>query len=92
MRELKALREDWNIYAADETRLLQALSVEESMRQLLLLQETLEPQLQQTAHLFAADRWAALAAVQSRLQRLAEWQVQHGQSVHIDPSSPAASA
>jgi len=91
MRELKALREGWDGVVGEETRLLRATSVQGSMRQLLRLQETVEPQLQQTAHLFAPDRWAALAELQSRLRRLAKWQAQYGQSVHLDPDAPKAS-
>ncbi len=48
------------------------------MRDLLRLQETFEPQLRQTAHLFASDRWLALAELQSRLYRLAQWQAEGG--------------
>ncbi len=91
MRELKALREGWDAVVMEETRLLRALNVQRSMRDLLLLQETFEPQLRQTAHLFAPDHWAALAELQSRLRRLAEWQAQNGQSVHIDSDIPKTS-
>ena len=84
MRALRALREGWENVAAEETRLLRDLTIEESARQLLRLQEAFEPQLQATAHLFAPQRWAALAELQARLQRLAEWQAQHEQSVHLD--------
>lgn len=84
MRDLRALREGWDSVAAEETRLLRDLTIEESARQLLRLQEAFEPQLQATAHLFAPQRWAALAELQARLQRLAEWQAQHEQSVHPD--------
>lgn len=91
MRELKALREGWDTIVVEETRLLRGLSIQGGMRDLLRLQETLEPQMQQTAHLFASDRWAALAELQSRLRRLAEWQVQNGQSVHIDSEPPKTS-
>jgi hypothetical protein len=90
MQELKALREDWDAFSAEETRLLRAMSVADSMRQLLMLQETFEPQLQATAHLFGPERWAALAELQSRLRRLAEWQAQHGQPVRIDPGAAEA--
>lgn len=84
MRELSAHREGWDTFAAEETRLLRAMSVQGSMRQLLQMQEAFEPQLQQTQHLFAAERWATLAELQSRLQRLAQWQAQHEQSVYLD--------
>ena len=84
MRDLRALREGWGNVAAEETRLLRDLTIEASARQLLRLQEAFEPQLQATAHRFAPQRWAALAELQARLQRLAEWQAQHEQSVHLD--------
>ena len=85
MRDLRALREGWEDVAAEETRLLRDLTIEESARQLLRLQQAFEPQLQATAHLFASQRWGALAELQARLQRLAEWQAQHEQSIHLDP-------
>jgi len=88
MRELKALREGWDAFPAEETRLLRAMSVGDSMRLLLQLQETFEPQLQETAHLFGPERWAALAELQSRLRRLAQWQSQHEQPVYLDPDTP----
>jgi hypothetical protein len=78
MRDLGALREGWATIEAEETRLLRALTVQESVRQWLILQHTFEPQLQQTATLFGPERQAALAQFQARLLRLAEWQEQHG--------------
>jgi hypothetical protein len=91
MRDLRALREGWEDVAAEETRLLRDLTIEESARQLLRLQEAFEPQLQATAHLFAPQRWGALAELQARLQRLAEWQGQHEQPIHLDPGPATAS-
>ena len=83
MRELKTLREGWESVAREETRLLRSLSVQQSAQDLLLLQETFESQLQQTAHLFASDRWAALIELQSKLLRLARWMAKDEQSVHF---------
>ncbi|MBP7962137.1 MAG: hypothetical protein KBG20_16155 [Caldilineaceae bacterium] len=96
MRELKELREGWDVAVGKETQLLRALGVQEGMRDLLRLQETFEPQLRQTAHLFASDRWLALAELQSRLYRLAQWQTENGQaengqSLFVNPESPKAS-
>jgi hypothetical protein len=88
MRTVRAVREEWDAFEADETRLLRAMSIQESIRQLLMLQEAYEPQFQQTASLFASDRRAALAELQSRLRRLAEWQIQHAQLVHGDSDAP----
>jgi hypothetical protein len=64
------------------------MSIQESMRQLLMLQEAYEPQFQQTASLFAADRRAALAELQAKLHRLAEWQAQHAELVHSNSDAP----
>ena len=70
MRDLSALREVGDALEEEETRLLRALTVQESLRQWLELQMAFEWQLQQTAHLFAQDRWDALAELQARLQKL----------------------
>lgn len=84
MQQLRTLREGWETVVAEETQLLRNLSVQKSIRQFLSLQETFEPQLQATPHLFAEQRWAALAELQARLRRLAERQAQHEQSIHLD--------
>jgi hypothetical protein len=39
--------------------------------------------------LFAPERWAALAELQARLHRLAEWQEQHGKLISSDPATSA---
>jgi hypothetical protein len=78
MHELRALREGWDTLEADETRLLQQLTMHESVRQWLALQREFEPQLQETEALFGPERRSALAQLQSRLRRLAEWQKEHG--------------
>ena len=85
MRELSVLREGWNAIEAEETalgttRLLQSMTVQESVHQWLVLQRAFEPQWQQTAVLFAPERLAALAQLQLRLRRLVEWQGQYGKS------------
>ena len=82
MRALRTLREGWKTLEADETRLLRCLTVQESIRQWLALQRAFEPQLQQTAALFAPERQAALAELQLWLRRLAEWQ----EESKLDPS------
>ena len=84
MRELRALREGWESIEAEETRLLRALTVQDSVHQWLMLQRTFEPQLQQTTALFGPERQAALIQLQNRLHRLADWQQQHGESPAID--------
>ena len=72
MRELSILREGRDAVEADETRLLQSMTIQESVHQSLALQRAFEPQLQQTAALFAPERQAAPAKLQLRLRRLAE--------------------
>jgi hypothetical protein len=66
------LRKDWDLIQKEETRLLQAMTVQESLNQWLGLQRAFEWQLQKTEALFAAERRAALAELQNRLQRLVE--------------------
>ena len=61
MRDLSVLRDDWATIEVEETRLLRALTVQESACQSLILQHTFEPQLQQTTALFGPERQAALS-------------------------------
>lgn len=91
MRELASLREGWDEVEAIEARLLRAMSVQESLAQWLHLQQAFEYQLQQTAELFAPERRQALAELQDRLRKLAEWQRKHGKSVSFNPGAAAAS-
>jgi len=91
MRELRILREGWDTFEEDETRLLRQMTVHESIRQWLALQRAFEHQLQETEALFGPERREALAQLQSRLRRLAEWQREHGESITIPASASAAS-
>ena len=91
MRELRTLREGWEGMEAEETRLLRHMTTQDSIRQWLILQRTFEAQLQQTAAIFGPDRQAALAQLQARLRRLAEWQAQHGESASVHRRASAAS-
>lgn len=94
LSSLRQLRQDWEVdndLEAEETRRLQALTVQESLQQWLALQRAFEWQLQQTASIFAADRQEALAELQARLRRLAEYQRQHGKPVPFDPAAAKAS-
>ncbi len=72
MQDLASLRERWSSQDDEGTRLLRAMTVQESLLQWLRLQEAFEWQLQQTAHLFEPERQAALAELQARLRRLIE--------------------
>ena len=78
MRKLSALRGGWEVVEAEETRLLRRMTIQESVRDWLMLQRSFEAQLQKTATLFGPECRAALAQFQARLHRLAEWQEQHG--------------
>jgi len=91
VRELQTLREGWDALEAEETRLLRHLTVHESMRQWLILQRTFELQLQETATIFGGERQTALAQLQARLRRMAEWQKEHGRSAAIHSDTSAAS-
>jgi hypothetical protein len=55
------------------------------------MQQAFEYQLQQTAELFAADRRQALGELQARLDMLAEWQRNRGESVSRCPRAAASS-
>ena len=90
MAELTALRQDWEAIEAEETRLLQRMTVQESLRQWLMLQSAFEPQLQATDALFAEERRAALGELQARLARLAEWQKRYGTTLSVGQGSAAA--
>jgi hypothetical protein len=72
VHDLSILREGWDSLRREETLLLRATTVEESIRQWVVLQTAFEWQLQQTAPLFAQERWTALAELQARLQRLVD--------------------
>ncbi|MFQ5858846.1 MAG: hypothetical protein ACE5LU_24870 [Anaerolineae bacterium] len=73
MRDLSAVRTDWDEIEAEETRLLRELTVDEGIRQLIALHRAFESQLQETEDLFRADRAAYLIKLQQRLSQLAEW-------------------
>ena len=90
MRELSAVRDGWDAVEAKDTRLLRGMTVQESVRQWLALQRAFESQLQETEALFRPERQAALAELQARLRRLADWQVQHGKAVSVHPGASAA--
>ncbi len=67
MNELRRLREGWAEVEAQETELLRALSVEQSIRQYLALQREFEPLLQETEATFRGPRNQALVELQARL-------------------------
>ena len=94
MRDLRAIREGWEEIERAEVELPRSATAQESFRQWLQLQQVFEPQLQETSALFGPERQTALAELQTRLRRLAEWQERHGEpgSVHSEaPTTPAGS-
>ncbi len=90
MRDLNAVRQGWEEIERREVRLAGPITPQESFHIWVELQQTFESQLQETATLFGAERQSALAGLQARLRRLAEWLEQHGGSASIYPKSPAA--
>ena len=90
MAVLRALRHDWESMAAEERRLLRRMTVQESLRQWLMLKAAFEAQLQATEALFAEERRAALAELQARLARLAEWQTRNGATLPLSQGAAAA--
>lgn len=77
MRGLGAVRQGWEEFERAEARLCCRMTPQESFGQWLRLQRVFEPQLRGTAALFGPARRSALAELQSRLRRLAEWQERH---------------
>ena len=71
MLGLTALRQDWEAIEVEETRLLRRMTVQESLRQWLMLQSAFEPQLQATDALFAEERRACLGEPR---RGLPDWQ------------------
>lgn len=67
MGDLRRLREGWEDVEAQETQILRALSVEQSIRQYLALQREFEPLLRQTESLYSASRHQAMIELQRRL-------------------------
>ena len=90
MLGLTALRQDWEAIEAEETRLLRRMTVQESLRQWLMLQSAFEPQLQATDALFAEERRAALGELQARLTQEAEWQKRNGATLPLSHGAAAA--
>jgi hypothetical protein len=64
---------DWAEVEAEETRLLQQMTIAESVAQLASLYRAFGPLLEQTEPLFRAEREAYLIELQRRLWRLEEW-------------------
>ncbi len=94
MRDLSAVRQGWEEVERAEAGLLHKMTAQESFRQWREMQQVFEPQLRDTEVLFGPERQLAMAELQSRLRRLAEWQERHGEpgSVHSEaPTAPAGS-
>lgn len=87
MQDLKSLREGWEFAEQEEIRLLRCMTAQESLRQWAMLQAAFEPQLRATQALFAEERRQALAELQARLRRLAEWQERYGAILPLDPDA-----
>ena len=92
MRDLSAVRQGWAEIEQAEACLSYRGSARDSFCQWLQLQRVFEPQLRETAELFATERRSALGELQSRLCRLAAWQETHGESGSVHSEAPAAPA
>ena len=92
MRDLSAVRQGWGEVERAGTHLFRGMTAQESFRQWLELQEVFEPQLRETSALFGPERQLALAELQSRLRRLAEWQQRHGEPSSVHSAPPTAPA
>jgi hypothetical protein len=90
MQDLKTLREGREWTEQEEIRMLRRMTIQESLRQWAMWQAAFEPQLRATQALFAEERWQALAELQARLRRLAEWLERHGDPLPLDPDPSTA--
>ncbi|GAB4533979.1 MAG: hypothetical protein Kow0063_16640 [Anaerolineae bacterium] len=70
--DLSQVRTRWQAIEAEERRLLAGMTIQDSLRQWLALQQAFEPQLQETEALFRAGRLAYLEELQRRLACLDE--------------------
>lgn len=78
MQPLASLRNVWKLVQEEEIKLSSSLTIQESVDQFLALYRTFAPDLKKTESLFRPDREAYLSEFQHRLQRIAEWQKEHG--------------
>jgi len=90
VRDLSAVRQGWEEVERAEARLSYSKTTQESLRQWLQMQQVFEPQVRDTAALFGPERRSALAELQSRLRRLAEWQESHGEPGSVHSEAPGA--
>jgi len=92
VRDLSSARQGWGEIERAQARLSYRVTAQESLRQWLQMQRIFEPQLRETAELFAPERRSALGELQSSLRRLAEWQETHGEPGSVHPEAPTAPA
>lgn len=92
MRDLSAVRQGWGEVERIGADLVCRMTIQESFRHWLQLQQVFEFQLRDTSALFGPERLSALAALQTRLFRLAEWQERHGEPGLLHPDTPTAPA
>jgi hypothetical protein len=90
MQDLKILRQGREWAEQEAIHLLRRMTIQESLRQWAMLQAAFEPHLLATQALFVEERRQALAELQARLRRLAEWQARHGDVLPCDPDSATA--
>lgn len=73
MRKLSEARTGWDVMEAEETRLLRAMTIEESLAVYAKLQRAWEPHLRATEAEFRPMRFEYLRELQERLMRLEIW-------------------
>lgn len=78
MQELSVLRDVWRETQAEEAKLSSKLTIQENVAQFLALYQTFAPDLKRTEALYRPEREAFLIEFQQRLQRIAQWQKEHG--------------
>ena len=79
MQDLSTLRTRWQEIEEEETRLLQEMSVEESLRLFAILYDAFAPRFRAEEEAHLIERETELIERQRRLVKLAEWQKDHPQ-------------
>lgn len=84
MRSLDKARDGWDEFERRKRRFADELTIEESLRIFLSLQQALEPMMEETEEIFRAERMAYLAELQARLLKLEEWRKKNGTTSEPD--------
>ncbi len=86
MEDRKLLRQTWAKMEQEKTRLLRAMTLEQSTKDYLLLCQEGEAHLLATEQLFRADREKYLIDLQEKLRKFGGWwQEQYGNTTKSKP-------